>query len=214
MATWRLHRRESLAVVVVAALLVRAFVVGEHIPLLSYVDLGFHELGHMLAIPLGTVVHFLAGSVAQIAIPAGLAAYFWHRTSDRTAAGVMLAWAATSAQNVSVYMADAPYRRLPLIGGTHDWWFLLGRWDSLDVASGLAAMVWFIGLLMGLAGLAVCGWPLYAGLSSFLCEVVVHVVGSRRPGKVMANALSACFHPWVRVPSSPPLLFPMLRIAK
>ena len=52
------------------------------------------------------------------------------------------------------------------------------------------------------------------GLSSFLCEVVVHVVGSRRPGKVMANALSACFHPWGRVPSSPPLLFPMLRIAK
>ena len=52
------------------------------------------------------------------------------------------------------------------------------------------------------------------GLSSFLCEVVVHVVGSRRPGKVMANALSACFHPWVPVPSSPLLLFPMLRIAK
>ena len=52
------------------------------------------------------------------------------------------------------------------------------------------------------------------GLSSFLCEVVVHVVGSRRPGKAMANALSACFHPWVPVPSSPPLLFPMLRIAK
>ena len=52
------------------------------------------------------------------------------------------------------------------------------------------------------------------GLSSFLCEVVVHVVGSRRPGKVMANALSACFHPWVPVPNSPPLLFPMLRIAK
>ena len=52
------------------------------------------------------------------------------------------------------------------------------------------------------------------GLSSFLCEVVVHVVGSRRPGKAMANALSACFHPWVPVPSSPLLLFPMLRIAK
>ena len=52
------------------------------------------------------------------------------------------------------------------------------------------------------------------GLSSFLCEVVVYVVGSRRAGEVMANALSACFYPWVPVPSSPPLLFPMLRIAK
>ena len=53
-----------------------------------------------------------------------------------------------------------------------------------------------------------------AGLSSFLCEVVVYVVGSRRAGKVVANALSGCFYPWVPVPSSPPLLFPMLRIAK
>ena len=53
-----------------------------------------------------------------------------------------------------------------------------------------------------------------SGVLNTLCEVVVHVVGSRRPGKVMANALSACFHPWVPVLSSPPLLFPMLRIAK
>ena len=52
------------------------------------------------------------------------------------------------------------------------------------------------------------------GLSSFLCEVVVHVVGSRRPGKLIANALSACFQPWVPVPRSPPLLLPMLRIAR
>ena len=58
------------------------------------------------------------------------------------------------------------------------------------------------------------GGPSVRACQVFLCEVVVHVVGSRRPGKVMANALSACFHPWVPVPSSPPLLFPMLRIAK
>lgn len=34
------------------------------------------------------------------------------------------------------------------------------------------------------------------GLSSSLRGVVVHLVGSMRPGKVIANALSACFHPW------------------
>ena len=54
---------------------------------------------------------------------------------------------------------------------------------------------------------------------SWACQVLcvrcwVHVVGSRRPGKVMANALSACFQPWVPVPSSPPLVFPMLRMAR
>jgi len=56
--------------------------------------------------------------------------------------------------------------------------------------------------------------PSREGLSSSLCEVVVHVVRSRRPAKVITNALSACFHPWVPVPSSPPLLFPMLRMAR
>ena len=51
------------------------------------------------------------------------------------------------------------------------------------------------------------------------CQVVCvrwwfHVVGSRRPGNVIANALSACFQPWVPVPSSPPRWLPMLRIAR
>ncbi len=51
------------------------------------------------------------------------------------------------------------------------------------------------------------------------CQVLcvrlrVHVVGSRRPGKLIANALSACFQPWVPVPRSPPLVFPMFRIAR
>ena len=35
--------------------------------------------------------------------------------------------------------------------------------------------------------------PQTRALSSFLCEVVVHVVGSRRPGKVMANAFECLF---------------------
>ena len=54
----------------------------------------------------------------------------------------------------------------------------------------------------------------HLSLSSFLCEVVIHVVGSRRPGKLIANALSACFQPWVPVPSSPPLVFPMFLMAR
>jgi transposase len=54
-----------------------------------------------------------------------------------------------------------------------------------------------------------------AGACQVLCvRWWVHVVVSRRPGKAMANALSACFQPWVPVPRSPPLLFPMLRMAR
>ena len=158
----RHHRRTLLAGLVVVALMIRAFVFDLHIPLLSYVDLGFHELGHMLAIPLGTVVHFLAGSFTQIAVPLGLAVYFWIKVEDRAAAALMLGWAATSAQNTSVYVADAPTRALPLIGGTHDWWFLLSRWNALHLADGLAGMVWVFGLLVGLGGLWAALHPIWS----------------------------------------------------
>lgn len=158
----RHHRRTLLAGLVVLALLVRAFIFGLHVPLLSYVDLGFHELGHMLAVPLGTVIHFLAGSFTQIAVPLGLAVYFWIKVEDRAATALMLGWTATSAQNTSVYVADAPTRALPLIGGTHDWWFLLSRWDALHLADGLAGMVWVFGLVIGAAGLLASFHPMWS----------------------------------------------------
>jgi hypothetical protein len=138
------------------------FALDRRVPLLGWVDLGFHELGHMLAIPLGTVVHFLAGSGTQMAVPLGLAVYFWVRQRDHMSAGLMMAWAAAAWQDVSVYIADAPFERLQLIGGDHDWAFLLHRWDALDQASGIASMVKFTGLMIGLAGIGVIVAPLWA----------------------------------------------------
>ena len=136
------------------------FVLDRRVPLLGWVDLGFHELGHMIAIPLGTVIHFLAGSVTQMAVPLGLGVYFWVRQRDHLSTGLMMAWAAASWQDVSVYVADAPFERLQLIGGDHDWAFLLHRWDMLDQAAGIASMVKFSGLLIGIAGVGVIAAPL------------------------------------------------------
>ena len=107
----------------------------------------------MLAIPLGQVVHFIAGSLTQMLVPLGLAVYFWVSQRDRLATGLLLGWAASSFQDVSVYIADAPYQRLQLIGGRHDWAFLLGRWRLVDQAEAVASMVWLVGLLLGLIGL-------------------------------------------------------------
>jgi hypothetical protein len=123
-----------------------AFAQGRSIPLLSLVDLGFHELGHLVTFPFAERVTAAAGSIAQVAVPFGLAVYFgWVRT-DTVAASVCLTWAATSAQNVSVYIADAPTQQLVLIGGDHDWAFLLA--GNLEKAAPLAHRVWMLGLLM------------------------------------------------------------------
>ncbi|MDH3307309.1 MAG: hypothetical protein OEO77_07325 [Acidimicrobiia bacterium] len=160
MKWWTPTRRSAVLTVAAAGLVVTSYLFDRRIPLLSLVDLGFHELGHMLAIPLGRTVHFLAGSFAQIAVPVGLAAYFAWLRSDRAAAGLMGAWAATSIRDVAVYVADAPYQRLPLIGGTHDWAWLLGsRWHVIDRADDLAGFFTALGLLVGIAAIGLAASP-------------------------------------------------------
>ncbi len=121
-------------------------------------DLGFHELGHLLgyALPWELVTAAL-GSIAQIVVPLGLSAYFFFLRHERVSAAVCLAWTATSAWGVHAYIADAPFERLALIGGDHDWAFILHDLDQMGAAAGLARLVWLFGLLCLGAGLALCG---------------------------------------------------------
>lgn len=161
MQWWNPKTRSAALTVASVGLVGAAYLFDKRIPLLSLVDLGFHELGHMLAIPLGQTAHFLAGSFTQIVVPLGLCAYFALLRSDRPAAGLMGAWAATSMRDVAVYMADAPYQRLPLIGGTHDWAWLLGtRWHIIDRADDLAGLVTALGFMVGVAAIALAAAPL------------------------------------------------------
>jgi hypothetical protein len=135
-----------------------AFVKGTRVPLLGGVDLGFHELGHLLTYVFPDVITASMGSITQIAVPVGLAIYFMWARKDRVAGGVCLAWASTSAQDASIYIADAPYQALQLIGGEHDWAFVLGpeHFNILDRADTVAAVVKGSGFVMLLAGIAIC----------------------------------------------------------
>ena len=137
-----------------------AFVRKAQVPLLSLVDLGFHELGHLVTRPLPEVVMLAAGSGAQIAVPVGLAAYFLFLQKDRLGGTLCLAWAATSANDVAVYIADAPYQRLQLIGGEHDWATILGpeHFNALDRAGAIAAAVRWFGMASLFAAFAICVW--------------------------------------------------------
>lgn len=131
----------------------------------SYADLGFHELGHLLAMFWAPrpVVAF-AGSFVQVAVPVGLGAYFALARRDRVSAALMLAWAGASANNVSVYIHDATRRVLPLLGGQsgHDWAYLLGPevWNALDATDGIAlgVRVWSMLLVAVAFGLLAWGY--------------------------------------------------------
>jgi hypothetical protein len=135
-----------------------AFVRGTRVPLLGGADLGFHELGHLLTYAFPDIVTASMGSITQIGVPLGLAVYFLVARRDWVAGGVCLAWASTSAQDASIYIADAPYQLLPLIGGEHDWAFVLGpeNFNILDRADTIAATVKGFGFAMFLTGVALC----------------------------------------------------------
>lgn len=109
------------------------------LPVVTYVNLGIHELGHMLTYAFSDMVTAMAGSIAQVAAPLGLAVYFFVR-GDWVAAALCLAWGASSALEVAVYAADAPTEELELIGGGHDWAFILGPdgYAALDRAGPIA----------------------------------------------------------------------------
>ncbi|MEO1060180.1 MAG: hypothetical protein AAFZ07_02090 [Actinomycetota bacterium] len=155
---------------------------GSDVPLLVFADLGFHELGHLIGYitrPPEWIIA-IAGTGLQIAVPLGAAAVlFWWRR-DPFGGSICLAWAATSMRNSSVYIADAPYERLTLIGGEHDWAYLLGEhWQALDRADDIAR------------GLVRAGWVLLFVAGTITLLAIEHRLPDRRSGRGDADVDAA-----------------------
>lgn len=126
-----------------------AFGAGARVPLLGWIDLAIHEAGHVATYVLPDLATAMAGSVVQVFVPLLIAVHLsWRR--EPLSALLCLAWAGTSAHDVSVYIADAPEERLELIGGMHDWAFALGPegFAAMDRAGAIAAAVSGAGLAM------------------------------------------------------------------
>ncbi|MHB8707055.1 MAG: hypothetical protein ACYC77_11155 [Coriobacteriia bacterium] len=158
---------------------------------LSYADLGFHELGHMLTMFWAPqpVVAF-AGSFTQVAVPLGFAVYFHFVRKQPLATSHMVAWAGSSASNVAIYIADATRRVLPLLGGQdgHDWAYLLGPGvlNALDATDAVAAgMQVFAAMLFASAvGVVVIGYfaPVAAARRAEQHREYLEALPVREPG--------------------------------
>jgi len=162
--TWRLTFQWVVAALATGLLAWLTYSRNGWTPWLSNVDLGVHELGHRIVFWAPELLVQAAGSFFQVAAPLGFGVYFWSRR-DRFAVVLMLAWAAESLNNVSVYIYDATRMVLPLLGDDgsgsgHDWHNILSRLGLLQHTDGIAYTVRIISILLFAAafGLAVWGW--------------------------------------------------------
>jgi hypothetical protein len=120
---------------------------------LDGVNLAFHEAGHLFLLPFGQALHFLGGTLAQLAVPAAAALHFRAR-GDRFAAAICWLWLGESGMNVAVYMADARAQALPLVGGgVHDWLWLLSKTGLLAHCETLGSL-----LHLGASGVVAVAW--------------------------------------------------------
>ena len=124
---------------------------------LDDLNLAIHEAGHIVFSLLGETMTILGGSLFQVLVPLMFVGHFWRR-GQRFAAGVTLAWPATSLLNVSRYIGDARALELPLLGGddsTHDWERLLTDWGLLASDLAIARAVHACGALLFLLSIAI-----------------------------------------------------------
>jgi hypothetical protein len=118
------------------------------ITVLDIVNLFIHEAGHFFFRPFGMFVHLLGGSLVQVLLPVALLVVTLRASpSNALYAGF---WAGESLVNVSVYILDAPFRRLRLIsrGALHDWHWLLD--GDPDLARYIGTPVYLLGMLIAL----------------------------------------------------------------
>ena len=123
-----------------------------HIPFVLWtidtIDLFIHEGGHFFFGFMGRMIYFMGGSLMQIVLPS-LAIFVFLKSSFRSLIGTLY-WLGHNLINVSVYIGDAPYKRLPLISDNaiHDWNWIFNHAGMMDSAKTVAGVVLTLGIIV------------------------------------------------------------------
>jgi hypothetical protein len=107
---------------------------------LHYVNLPFHEAGHVLFKPFGPFVSSIGGTLGQLLMPLVCLLVLLLKTRDPFGAAVALWWLGENFIDIAPYIDDARSLSLPLLGGNygdsspygfHDWEYILTEMDLL-----------------------------------------------------------------------------------
>jgi len=137
----------------------------DYFSLLSQLNLGIHEFGHLIFLFLGQFLHVLGGTLFQLFVPL-FAIWSFYRQKDFFAISFSFGWLSTNLFDIARYMADATSQNIPLVtpfgdNPIHDWNYLLGKIGLLPFDSILAGMVKIFAVIAMLVSLVSGSWILW-----------------------------------------------------
>lgn len=119
-------------------------------------NLGFHEMGHIVFSFGGKFLNMLGGTLLEFLAPV-LCAFYFFKKRDFFSMVLCFGWLSTALYSIAKYAADARRMTLPLVSLswsseiTHDWNYLLGQ---IGLLSYDAVIAFFFRLLAGASMLA------------------------------------------------------------
>lgn len=144
--------------------------------ILHYVNLPFHEAGHIFFRPFGEFLTILGGSLFQLIMPLTCCAVLLLKTRDPFGASVALWWFGENFIDMAPYINDARAMELTLLGGVtgrerpgfHDWENILGTLGLLPYDHAIASAAMGLGLIVMLTACAWAGLGLGRGFGRVL----------------------------------------------
>ncbi len=117
---------------------------------IDYINLIFHESGHIIFYPFGEFIGALGGTLMQIIIPLIFIIYFYKR-KDKFSASIISFWLGQNFFNIYIYIKDAIVMELPLLGGDsvfHDWNYILSKLNILKYTENISYIFYIIGIII------------------------------------------------------------------
>ncbi len=141
--------------------------------ILHYVNLPFHEAGHIFFRLFGEFLTVLGGSMFQLIMPMICVSVLLLKTRDPFGASVALWWFGENFIDMAPYINDARSLELLLLGGVtgkerpgfHDWENLLGALGLLPYDHIIAHSAMWFGLICMLSACSWAGYLLFMELS-------------------------------------------------
>jgi len=152
-------------------LLIRHWSALEYHSIAAGINLGIHEIGHVLFRPFGTFLMTAGGTIAQCAAPVIAGVLLIRQQRDWFGASVCLGWLGTNCFYCAMYCADAQGKlNLPLVSpwgrgwgkdGFGDWSVMLRGLDLLEWTDTFSFLWKLAGTACFLGAIAWGGWLLW-----------------------------------------------------